>query len=50
MFEPIIRWFRLNVPGCEYLWFILNRRRLKRDFEAFKARVKRYEDEKGGSE
>jgi len=42
MFEPLIRWLRLNVPGADYLWFILNRKRIKRDFEAFKAMLEDY--------
>jgi len=50
MFDSIIRWFRLKWLWADDLWFFLNRRRIKRDFQAFRAMLERHRDKKGGSE
>jgi hypothetical protein len=50
MFEPIIRWFRLNVPGCEALWIKLNWPKILRDRKEMQAMLERHKDRKGGSE
>ena len=46
MFEPIFRWLRLKWLWADDLWFFLNRKRIKRDFDAFRAMLKQHEEKK----